>query len=105
MELEFVKGKKKQAFRTKETITGTISTLLALFALLIINVGLIMKTTFMPTEIIKSFLVGATIFGVAGLFTKKRNRTFALLGLAISVFIVIFIFFMIGFAWSINPMP
>ncbi|MEK4486181.1 hypothetical protein MHH81_11405 [Psychrobacillus sp. FSL H8-0484] len=105
MELEFVKGKEKHTFRTKETITGTISTLLALFALFMINLGLIMKSSFMPTEIIKSFLVGATIFGVAGLFTRNGKRTFALLGLAISFFIVVFMFFMIGFAWSINPMP
>ncbi|WP_342598149.1 hypothetical protein MHB48_11085 [Psychrobacillus sp. FSL H8-0483] len=105
MELEFVKGKKKHTFRTKQTITGTISTLLALFALFMINVVLIMKSSFMPMEIIKYFLVGATIFGMAGLFTNKGNRTFALLGLAISVFIVVFMFFMIGFAWSINPMP
>ncbi|TQR20562.1 hypothetical protein [Psychrobacillus vulpis] len=105
MELAFVKGKKKQTFRTKETVTGTISILLALFALFMINVGLIMKSSFMPTGIIRYCLIGAVILGFAGLLTKKRNRSFAFLGIAISAFIGIFFFCMIGFAWSINPMP
>ncbi|WP_313893136.1 hypothetical protein [Psychrobacillus sp.] len=105
MELAFVKGKKNQPFRTKETVTGTISILLALFALFMINVALIVNSSFMPTGIIRNCLIGAMIFGLAGLFTNKRNRTFALWGLAISGFITFFFFFMIGFAWSINPMP
>lgn len=105
MELGIVKGKEKNTFQSKETITGTISVLFALFTLFIINVALIMNSSFMPMGIIRNGILGAMIFGLAGLFTNKRNRKFALLGIAISIFIAVFLFLMIGFAWSINPKP
>ncbi|MEZ7794368.1 hypothetical protein [Niallia circulans] len=97
---------KRQRIRsTKNTWTGLVSFLLSLVALIGINLGLIFEVDIFPELVFTQIPFISLILGIIGLFTKKRSRAFAIMGISLSVFIFVFFIMMFGLAWSINPKP
>lgn len=103
MELEIEK-KRKWTFGFS-TITGWLSFLTALVALAGLNIALLLDSDEFPDFfLIRLPLIGLAL-GVLGLITKNRSKLYALWGIGLCLFILIFTFLMVGLAWSINPKP
>lgn len=97
---------KKQSIRlTKNTWTGLVSFLLSLFSLMVINLVLIFKVDIFSELVFTKIPLASLILGVIGLFTKSKSRTFAIMGISLSIFIFVFFIMMFGLAWTINPKP
>lgn len=97
---------KKQRIRsTKNTWTGLVSFLLSLVALTGINLGLIFEVDIFPELVFTKIPFISLLLGIIGLFTKRRSRAFAIMGISLSVFIFVFFIMMFGLAWTINPKP
>jgi len=102
MELEI---KKKSTFSKLVGLAGILSFVWGLFSLAILNVALLLKTeTFPHFFLIKNPMFGI-IFGVIGLFTRRRPRLYAWWGVGINIFILLFTFLMFMLAWTINAKP
>ncbi|MCR8643318.1 hypothetical protein NV379_11705 [Paenibacillus sp. N1-5-1-14] len=88
-------------------MTGFISFLIGLVLLAILNISLLTQKGTMDGLLnpIIYFSLISFVLGVVGLFAFKRFRLFAIWGIGISAFCLIFLVLMFGLSWSINPRP
>ncbi|MEH7086244.1 hypothetical protein V7139_26460 [Neobacillus drentensis] len=105
MELE-MKNKNKGKQKKLQTISGFLSFLIALLALAGVNIALLMEIDDFPKMFLVDLPIVGFFLGLFGLITSKRSRLYALWGIGISSFILVFTFLMIGLSWvGINPKP
>jgi len=105
MELE-MNNKNKGKQRKLQTISGFLSFLIALIALAGVNIALLMDIDDFPKMFLVNLPIVGFFLGLFGLITSKRSRLYALWGIGISSFILVFTFLMIGLSWvGINPKP
>jgi hypothetical protein len=105
MELE-INNKDKRNQRILPTISGFLSFLIALIALVGVNIALLMDIPEFPKTFLVELPIVGFFLGLFGLITSKRSRLYAFWGIGISLFILIFTFLMIGLSWvAINPKP
>lgn len=102
MELEI---KKKSLISKWIGLAGILSFVWGLFSLAILNAALLLKTESFPDFFLVKNPMFGIIFGVIGLFTRRRPRLYAWWGLGINVFILLFTFLMFMLAWMINAKP
>lgn len=86
------------------TLFGSLSFVVSLVALAGLNASLLLKSDQFPYFFIVTLPAIGLALGVLGLFTRKSKAT-ALWGIGLCFFIFLFIFLIIGLAWSINPKP
>lgn len=92
--------------RKLPTISGFLSFLVALIALVGVNVSLLMDFDDFPAMFLINLPIVGFILGIIGLITSKKSRLYAFWGIGISLFILVFTFLMIGISWvAINPKP
>ncbi|MEH6944532.1 hypothetical protein, partial [Bacillus sp. JJ722] len=99
--MELIWRKKKT--RRFPTITGLLSFLLALFLLAMFNVAILTEAESIPVTFYSQISIIGFFLGIVGLFTKKHSRLFAIWGMSLHVFLLVFQFMMIGLSWMINP--
>lgn len=105
MELE-MNNQNKGKQRKLPTISGFLSFLTALIALAGVNITLLIEIDDFPKLFLVDLPIVGFFLGLLGLITTKRSRLFALWGIGISLFILIFTVLMIGLTWvGINPKP
>jgi len=105
MELE-VNNNNKGKQRKLPTISGFLSFLIALIALAGVNITLLMDIDDFPKTFLVDLPIVGFFLGLLGLITSKRSKLFALWGIGISLFILVFTFLMLGLSWvGINPKP
>ncbi|NMD69256.1 hypothetical protein HHO41_03075 [Bacillus sp. DNRA2] len=105
MELE-VNNKNEEKQRKLPTISGFLSFLISLIALTGLNITLLMDIDDFPKTFLVTLPIAGFFLGLLGLITSKKSRIYALWGIGISLFILLFTFLMIGLSWvSINPKP
>ena len=105
MELE-MNHKDKGKQRKLPTISGFLSFLIALIALAGVNISLLMDFDDFPEMVLIQLPIVGFFLGLLGLITTKRSRLYALWGIGLSAFILVFTFLMIGISWvGINPKP
>lgn len=97
--------KKNENSKRSYTITGLFSFCCAIMALFVLNLYIITKFEHVPDFFVNELPMIGIILGIIGTMTKTRSRKFALWGIALNVFIYLFIFLMFGLSWSINPKP
>lgn len=104
MELEVNNRKCNGSTKKKvATVTGFISFLLSLLSLMIINITLLTGHGGMIGFVYISIL--GFFLGIVGLFTKKGSRLYAVWGVSLNLFVVIFPFIMFILAYTINAKP
>lgn len=105
MELE-MNNKNKRKQRKLPTISGFLSFLIALIALVGVNIALLIDIDDFPEMFLINLPIVGLTLGLLGLITSKRSRLYAFWGIGISSFILVFTFLMIGLSWvGINPKP
>jgi hypothetical protein len=105
MELE-MNNKNKGKQRKLPTISGFLSFLTALIALAGVNAALIIDIDDFPKMFLVNLPIAGFFLGLFGLLTVRRSRLYAIWGIGISLFILVFTFLMIGLSWAaINPKP
>lgn len=97
--------KKKGGGRRLPTISGFLSFLIALISLAGLNVALLIKNSGFPGVFIIQLPILGFFLGVTGLFTWRRSRLFAIWGLSLCIFLLIFTFLMVISSLSINYKP
>lgn len=97
--------KKKAGGRRLPTISGFLSFLIALISLAGLNVALLIKNSVFPGVFIIQLPILGFFLGVIGLFTRRRSRLFAIWGLSLCIFLLIFTFLMVISSLSINYKP
>lgn len=98
--------KKEKKRRKMPTISGFLSFLLSLITLIGVNITLLIDIDDFPEVLLIYFPIIGFLLGLIGLITTKRSRLYALWGIGISLFILIFTIVMIGLSWvGINPKP
>lgn len=102
MEYEITNKKKPKRL---PTITGFLSFCIALISLTAVNVLILSKSqNDMIGPILMSPLLGFFL-GIIGLFTRKHSRLYAVWGLSLNVFLLVFYFVMIIASLGINYKP
>ncbi|WP_042349198.1 hypothetical protein [Bacillus massiliigorillae] len=91
--------------RRLPTITGFLSFLLGLLALAVLNVVFMTQAENLPDFFLIHLPVIGIVLGIAGLFTIKHSRFFAIWGISIHVFVLLYLFIMFGLAYTVNPTP
>lgn len=105
MELE-MNNKNKGKQRKLQTISGFLSFLIALIALAGVNIALLIDIDDFPKMFLVELPIVGVFLGLLGLITSNKSRLYALWGIGISLFILVFTFLMIGLSWAgINPKP
>lgn len=105
MELE-MNNKDKGKQRKLPTISGFLSFLIALISLAGVNLSLLIDIDDFPKMFLVNLPIVGFFLGLLGLITSKKSRLYALWGIGISLFILVFTFLMIGLSWvGINPKP
>ncbi|MCM3588364.1 hypothetical protein M3182_22040 [Mesobacillus maritimus] len=105
MELE-MSNKNKGKQRKLPTLSGFLSFVVALVALAGVNLSLLMDFDDFPKMFLIDLPIVGFFLGLLGLVTSKRSKLYALWGIGISLFILVFTFLMIGLSWvAINPKP
>ncbi|MBS4215312.1 MULTISPECIES: hypothetical protein [Neobacillus] len=97
--------KKKRGDRRLPTISGFLSFLVALISLAGLNVALLIKEKVFPGVFIIQLPIVGFFLGVIGLFTLKRSRLYAIWGLSLNIFLLIFTLLMIISSLGINYKP
>jgi hypothetical protein len=97
--------KKKNKSNRLPTISGFLSFVIALIALAGLNVALLIKEKVFPGVFIIQLPILGFFLGVIGLFTRRRSRLYAIWGLSLSLFLLIFTFLMVISSLSINYKP
>ncbi|MFJ7728708.1 hypothetical protein ACIQXV_21555 [Neobacillus sp. NPDC097160] len=97
--------KKKGGGRRLPTISGFLSFLIALIGLAGLNVALLLKVPIFPRTFIVELPLVGFFLGLLGLITRKRSRLYAIWGLSLSIFLLLFTLLMIIAGLSINPKP
>ncbi len=99
-------NKNQDKQRKLPTVSGFLSFLISLIALAGVNIVLLVDNDEFPEMVLVNMPIVGLTLGLLGLFTAKRSRLYALWGIGISVFILVFTFLMIGISWvGINPKP
>lgn len=83
---------------------GWLSVVMGLVSLAIINISLLSEYDLQVESKFSSWVVISSVFGIISLVNKK-SRSLGLWGLAISIFIMVFIFIIFGLSWAANPFP
>jgi len=96
---------KKGGNRHLPTISGFLSFLIALIALAGLNVALLIKEKVFPGVFIVQLPILGFFLGVIGLFTRSRSRLYAIWGLSLCIFLLIFTLLMVVSSLSINYKP
>lgn len=92
--------------RKLPTISGFLSFLTSLIALAGVNIALLIAIDDFPKMFLIDLPIVGLFLGLFGLITSKKSRLYALWGIGISLFILVFSFLMIGISWvGINPKP
>ncbi|MBO0960489.1 hypothetical protein J1P26_12365 [Neobacillus sp. MM2021_6] len=97
--------KKKGGNRRLPTISGFLSFLVALLSLAGLNVALLVKNAEFPGIFIVQLPIVGFFLGLAGLVTVRRSRLYAIWGLTLNIFLLVFTLLMMIAALSINPKP
>ncbi|EKN71057.1 hypothetical protein BABA_02742 [Neobacillus bataviensis LMG 21833] len=97
--------KKKRGNRRLPTISGFLSFLIALISLAGLNVALLIKNSEFPGLFILQLPIVGFFLGLAGLVTLRRSRLYAIWGLSLNIFLLIFTLLMVIASLSINPKP
>ncbi|MFS0782612.1 hypothetical protein [Bacillus sp. 1P06AnD] len=100
-----LKKKKWRSHSKLPTVTGFLSFLLALIILVAGNIYFLTQSKlFLGLFFSKMPLIGL-LLGIAGLFTKKHSRLYAIWGIGLHAFILVYYVLMIVFQLSINYVP
>ncbi|MFJ5716715.1 hypothetical protein [Neobacillus sp. NPDC093127] len=97
--------KKKGGGRRLPTISGFLSFLIALISLAGLNVALLMKVPVFPGIFIVQLPIVGFFLGLFGLITRRRSRLYAIWGLSLCSFLLLFTLLMIIVSLVINPKP
>lgn len=97
--------KKNGGNRRLPTISGFLSFLIALISLAGLNVTLLLKTPGFPAVFLIQLPLVGFFLGIIGLITQKRSRLYAIWGLSLSIFLLIFTLLMVVSTLGINYKP
>ncbi|MFK9092677.1 hypothetical protein [Bacillus salipaludis] len=97
--------KKKGGNRRLPTISGFLSFLIALISLAGLNVALLIKEKVFPGVFIIQLPIVGFFLGLLGLITRSRSRLYAIWGLSLSIFLLLFTLLMVVSSLSINYKP
>ncbi|WP_019241260.1 MULTISPECIES: hypothetical protein [Bacillus] len=96
---------KQKKTRRLPTMTGFLSFLIALVTLAFLNVALITEAEDQPLDFIFQLPFFGVFLGIIGLFTRKYSRLFAVWGIALNTFLLVFYLLMFISAMMINVKP
>ncbi|MGZ7149598.1 hypothetical protein [Bacillus sp. BC08] len=103
MELAFLKKRKNRIYK-QETWMGTISLIIALLALLYLNIILLIQETFIGKGFLQIVGIGV-VCSVIGMITKSKSRKYALWACSLFVFMLLFALFGFMLGWMISFGP
>ncbi|MGG1152430.1 hypothetical protein [Bacillus wiedmannii] len=103
MELAFLKKRKNHIYK-QESWMGTISLIIALLALLYLNIILLIQETFIGKGFLQIVGIGV-VCSVIGMITKSKSRKYALWACSLFVFMLLFALFGFMLGWMISFGP
>ncbi|WP_270344344.1 hypothetical protein [Bacillus mobilis] len=103
MELAFLKKRKNHMYK-QESWMGTISLIIALLALMYLNIILLIQETFIGKGFLQIVGIGV-VCSVVGMITKRKSRKYALWACSLFVFMLLFAFFGFMLGWMISFGP
>ncbi|MED0874740.1 hypothetical protein [Bacillus mobilis] len=103
MELAFLKKRKNHIYK-QESWMGTISIIIALLALLYLNIILLIQETFIGKGFLQIVGIGV-VCSVVGMITKRKSRKYALWACSLFVFMLLFALFGFMLGWMISFGP
>ncbi|MBE7095295.1 hypothetical protein [Bacillus cereus] len=103
MELAFLKKRKNHIYK-QESWMGTISFIIALLALLYLNIILLIQETFIGKGFLQIVGIGV-VCSVIGMITKRKSRKYALWACSLFVFMLLFALFGFMLGWMISFGP
>jgi len=103
MELAFLKKRKNHIYK-QESWMGTISLIIALLALLYLNIILLIQETFIGKGFLQIVGIGV-VCSVIGMITKSKSRKYALWACSLFIFMLLFALFGFMLGWMISFGP
>ena len=103
MELAFLKKRKNHIYK-QETWMGIISLIIAVLALLYLNIILLIQETFIGEGFREIVGIGV-VCSVVGMITKSKSRKYALWACSLFIFMLLFSVFGFMLGWMISFRP